>query len=258
MIVPHPRCRFQGSYAAIPTPFEGGEIDSRALETLIEFLLARGTDGIVVCGTTGEGSTLSEAEKRRLIEATVGLVGGRVPVIAGVGTNSTKTTIDSARTACELGVDGLLVVTPYYNKPSPRGLVLHYSAVAEATMKPIVLYNVPSRTGVDLTPEVVAEIGSRFTHVVAVKEALPSVERVKRLVGTTPVGVLCGDDASIADFMSYGALGVISVLANAMPARSAARPISLSASPSSVRDASTLRIAATTALAASESRAARL
>ncbi|MBL8857619.1 MAG: 4-hydroxy-tetrahydrodipicolinate synthase [Planctomycetes bacterium] len=218
MIVSHPRCRFQGSYAAIPTPFQGDEFDARALEGLIEFLLARGTDGIVVCGTTGEGSTLSDAEKRRVIEETVGLVGGRVPVIAGVGTNSTKTTIESARSACALGVDGLLVVTPYYNKPSPRGLVAHYSAVAEATMKPIVLYNVPSRTGVDLTPEVVAEVGARFTHIVAVKEALPSVERVKRLVGETPVGVLCGDDASIADFMSYGALGVISVLANVMPA----------------------------------------
>lgn len=218
MIPPHSRCRFQGSFAAIPTPFADGAIDWAALRAHVEFLLARRTDGIVVCGTTGESSTLTDDERRSLIATTHELVRGRVPVIAGVGTNDTRTTIEHARSAQAAGVDGLLVVTPYYNKPSQRGLFLHYSAVAEAVAKPIVLYNVPSRTGVDMTPEVVGELGKKYAHVVAVKEALPSLERVKRLVAETPVGVLSGDDASTADFMGLGAVGVISVLANVMPA----------------------------------------
>jgi 4-hydroxy-tetrahydrodipicolinate synthase len=217
MIVPHPRCNFQGSFVAIPTPFRYGEIDWGALRTIIEFHAARRTDGIVVCGTTGEGATLTDQERRALIETTVGLVKGRMPVIAGVGTNCTRTTLDHARFASKAGVDALLVVTPYYNRPSPRGLVLHFSAIAENVTTPIVLYNVPSRTGVDMTPEVVAELGTKFEHIVAVKEALPSTERCKRLVGETPVAVLCGDDASIADFVSLGAVGVIGVVNNVVP-----------------------------------------
>ncbi len=217
MIVPHARCPFQGSFVAIPTPFRHGEIDWGALRTILEFHAARRTDGIVVCGTTGESATLSDAERRALIETTVGLVKGRMPVIAGVGTNCTRTTVEHAVFATQAGVDGLLVVTPYYNRPSPRGLVLHFSAVAEATTTPIVLYNVPSRTGVDLQPETALEIGKRFEHVVAVKEALPSTERVKRLVRETPLAVLCGDDGSIADFVSLGAIGVIGVVNNLVP-----------------------------------------
>lgn len=218
MIVPHPRCSFQGSFAAIPTPFSQGAIDWTALRTHVEFLLARGTDGIVVCGTTGESATLTDDERRELIRETLAIVSGRVPVIAGVGTNDTRTTIEHARFAESARVDGLLVVTPYYNKPSPRGLVLHYSAVADAVTTPIVLYNVPPRTGVDMTPEVVAEIGRNYGHVVAVKEALPSLERVRRLVAETPVAVFSGDDASTVDFVGLGAVGTISVLANVMPA----------------------------------------
>jgi 4-hydroxy-tetrahydrodipicolinate synthase len=217
MIVSHPRCTFQGSYVALPTPFREGRIDPAALKTLIEFHVARKTDGFVVCGTTGEAATLSDNERRSVVETTVALVRGRLPVIAGVGTNCTRTTVEHARFAAGSGVAALLVVTPYYNKPSPRGLVSHFSAIAEAVEMPIVLYNVPSRTGVDMSPEVVAEIGRRHHNVVAVKEALPSLERVKRLVGETPVGVLCGDDASIADFMSLGALGVIGVVNNVVP-----------------------------------------
>ncbi|MDZ4774678.1 MAG: 4-hydroxy-tetrahydrodipicolinate synthase [Planctomycetota bacterium] len=218
MIVPHPRCSFQGSFAAIPTPFSNGAVDWAALREHLEFLLARDTDGIVVCGTTGESATLTEDERRELIHKTLAIVARRVPVIAGVGTNDTRTTIEHARFAESVRVDGLLVVTPYYNKPSPRGLVLHYSAVAESVTTPIVLYNVPSRTGVDMTPEVVAELGNKYAHVVAVKEALPSLERVKRLVAETPVAVLSGDDASTVDFVGLGAVGTISVLANVMPA----------------------------------------
>jgi 4-hydroxy-tetrahydrodipicolinate synthase len=218
MIVPHARCPFQGSFVAIPTPFRHGEIDWGALRTIIEFHAAHRTDGIVVCGTTGESATLQDSERRALIETTLGLVKERMPVIAGVGTNCTRTTVDHAIFASKAGVDGLLVVTPYYNRPTARGLVLHFSAVAEATTTPIVLYNVPSRTGVDLQPETVAELGQQHEHIVAIKEALPSIERVKHLVRETPLGVLCGDDGSIADFVSLGAVGVIGVVNNLMPA----------------------------------------
>lgn len=218
MIVPHARCPFQGSFVAIPTPFRHGEIDWGALRTILEFHASHRTDGIVVCGTTGESATLSDSERRALIETTVGLVRGRMPVIAGVGTNCTRTTVEHATFASKAGVDGLLVVTPYYNRPSPRGLALHFGAVAEATTTPIVLYNVPSRTGVDLQPETAAELGKKHEHIVAIKEALPSVERVKHLVRETPLGVLCGDDGSIADFVSLGAVGVIGVVNNLVPA----------------------------------------
>jgi 4-hydroxy-tetrahydrodipicolinate synthase len=217
MIVPHPRCRIQGSYVALPTPFRDGRLDIPALHALVDFHLERGSDGLVVIGTTGESPTLEDWERRAVIEAALGRARGRLPVIAGVGTNDTRTTVAHARTAAELGVDALLVVTPYYNRPTQRGLELHFAAVAEATGKPIVLYNVPSRTGCDLQPETVAALARRFPHVVAVKEALPSIERLKRLLAETPCGVLSGDDASIADFVSLGALGTIDVVGNIVP-----------------------------------------
>jgi len=218
MIRAHPRCSFQGSYVALVTPFRGGTLDLEALRKLVDWHAASGTDGLVIAGTTGEGATLAEEERETLFLAAVESSRGRMPVIAGVGTNCTRTTIENARAAERCGVDGLLVVTPYYNKPSPRGLALHFGLVAEAVSMPVVLYNVPSRTGVDLSPEVVREVAGRFEHVVAVKEALPSIERVKRLVGETPAAVLCGDDASIADFVLAGSVGVIGVVNNVAPA----------------------------------------
>jgi 4-hydroxy-tetrahydrodipicolinate synthase len=211
------RCRFRGSLVAIATPFRGGEIDFAAFRGLVDWHAESGTDGLVVAGTTGEGATLTSAERAALFRAAVADARGRMPVIAGVGTNATRTTIENARAAEECGVDGLLVVTPYYNKPTPRGLVLHFSAVAEAVTRPIVLYNVPSRTGVDMIPEVVAEVAGRFPHVVAVKEALASTERVRRLLAETEADVLCGDDASIADFMGLGAAGIVGVVNNVVP-----------------------------------------
>jgi 4-hydroxy-tetrahydrodipicolinate synthase len=218
MIREHPRCTFQGSYVALVTPFRGGELDLESLRGLIDWHASSGTDGLVIAGTTGEGATLTDEERESLFVAAVERAHGRMPVIAGVGTNSTRTTIENARAAERCGVDGLLVVTPYYNKPSPRGLALHFGMVAQAVRLPVVLYNVPSRTGVDLPPEVVREVAGNFEHVVAVKEALPSVERVRRLVAETPAAVLCGDDASTADFMLAGAVGVISVVNNVAPA----------------------------------------
>jgi len=218
MIRPHPRCRFQGSYVAIATPFRNDRVDLEAFRGLIDWHAASGTDGLVVAGTTGEGATLTEAESEGLFRAAVERSRGRLPVIAGVGTNCTRTTIEKARAAERCGIDGLLVVTPYYNKPTRRGLVLHFSAIADHLRLPIVLYNVPSRTGIDMAPEVVAEVAGRFDHVVAVKEALASIERVRRLVGETEAAVLCGEDAAIADFMGAGAVGVIGVVNNVAPA----------------------------------------
>ncbi len=217
MIVSHPRCRFQGSYVALPTPFRDGRVDLPALHALVDFHADRKTDGLVVCGTTGEAPTLEDWERRAIVEAAVARARGRLPVIAGVGTNDTRTTVAHAKSAAALGVDALLVVTPYYNRPTQRGLEAHYGAVAEAVATPIVLYNVPSRTGCDLQPETVAAIGKRFPHVVAVKEALPSVERAKHLIAETPCALLAGDDASIADFVSLGAVGAVNVVGNVAP-----------------------------------------
>lgn len=217
MIAPHPRCTFQGSYVALPTPFTEGRVDLSALHALVDFHADRGTDGIVVCGTTGETPTLEDWERRAIVEAAMGRARGRMPVIVGVGTNDTRTTIEHAKTAASLGADGLLVVTPYYNRPTQRGLEQHFGAVAEAVTTPIVLYNVPTRTGCDLLPATVAAIGQRFEHVVAVKEALASTERARQLIGGTPCALLAGDDASIADFVSLGAVGAVNVIGNIVP-----------------------------------------
>jgi 4-hydroxy-tetrahydrodipicolinate synthase len=218
MIAKHEKCPFRGSYVALPTPFRDGQIDYASLQGLIDFHVSRGTDGFVIAGTTGEAATLSDNERRALYETSVAMVRGRLPVILGVGTNNTRTTVELAGYAAGVGASGVLVVTPYYNKPSRRGLVLHFGRVADEIGLPVVLYNVPSRTGVDMVPEVVAELGSKYKNIVAVKEALPSVERVKRLIAETDVAVICGDDGAIADFMSLGAVGVIGVLNNIVPA----------------------------------------
>lgn len=218
----HPRCQLQGSLVALVTPMRGGAVDWVAFERLLEWHMEQGTDGIVVCGTTGEAATLSTEERRKLVTKARLKLLGRIPLVVGVGTNDTRTTITHAREAELLGADALLAVTPYYNKPSPRGLVLHYSALADAVRTPIVLYNVPSRTGVDMPVEVVKELGQRYEHVVAVKEAKPDLDRVRRLVQETPCAVLCGDDASLVDFLEAGAVGVIGVVNNLLPAECAA------------------------------------
>lgn len=221
MLVQGTRCRFQGSYVALPTPFHNGQIHYGDLERLIEWHIASGTDGLVIAGTTGEAATLSEPERAGLFAASVAVARRRIPIIGGVGTNCTRTTLEAAHAAVQAGVDGLLVVTPYYNKPSRRGQVLHFSAVAQSCRIPIVLYNVPGRTGIDMSVEAVRELGETFPHIVAIKEAKHDLAKVKRLVSETPVAVLCGEDAAIADFMSLGAVGVIGVIANLAPTRAA-------------------------------------
>jgi 4-hydroxy-tetrahydrodipicolinate synthase len=211
------KCPFSGSYVALPTPFRGDEVDLESFRALIDFHVERQSDGLVAVGTSGEAATLSDYERRSVIEAAVEHSAGRLPVIAGVGTNSTRVTLELARFAEKAGADGALAVTPYYNKPTPRGLLGHYGALAEACALPIVLYNVPSRTGCDLKPATVAELRRRHENVVAIKEASNSVGRARELLASSDIALIAGEDGLIAEFMSLGAAGVIGVVANIAP-----------------------------------------
>ena len=176
--------------------------------------MERELDGVVVAGTTGEVATLNDFEHRNLIHAAVEQASGRVHVMAGVGTNCTRRTIEMARFAERTGADSLLAVTPYYNRPNQRGLRLHYGLLAEAVDAPIVLYNVPSRTSVDLAVETAGELARCFENIVAIKEACGSPERIAELVRKTSLEVLCGDDHTLAESIGAGAVGTVSVLAN--------------------------------------------
>ncbi len=211
------KCSFQGSYVALPTPFNAGQIDYDALGRLIEFHVRSGSDGLVSVGTTGEGATLSEFERRSVIEFTLERAGRRLPVIAGVGTNNTAQSVELCRFAAEGGASGVLAVTPYYNKPTQRGLAAHYAALAEASELPIVLYNVPSRTGCDLKPATVAQIRAAHPTVVAIKEASNSMARARELRESSDIALIAGEDGLIAEFMGLGAVGVIGVVANIAP-----------------------------------------
>ncbi|MCC6408514.1 MAG: 4-hydroxy-tetrahydrodipicolinate synthase [Planctomycetes bacterium] len=207
---------FRGSYVALPTPFRDGEVDFDALDRLVEFHVGK-SDGLVVCGTSGESATLNDYERRSVIEAVVERSDGRLPVIAGVGTNATRSTIDLAGFAQAAGADGLLVVTPYYNKPTQRGLFAHFAELAESVEAPIVLYNVPSRTGVDLKPETVAALRTEYANIVAIKEASGSIGRAKELAASSDIALIAGEDALIADFVALGGAGVIGVVNNVVP-----------------------------------------
>ena len=209
---------FTGSIVAIVTPFKNNKLDEQALKDLIEWHIAEGTNAIVPCGTTGESATLEYDEHYRVIELTIQTVNGRVPVIAGTGANSTDETIKMTRKAKELGADGALLVVPYYNKPTQEGLYQHYKAVAEAVDIPIVLYNVPGRTALNMLPETVARLAEIKT-IVAIKEAsgnLAQVSEVIRLCGDK-LTVLSGDDFTTFPLMTLGGKGTISVSANVAP-----------------------------------------
>jgi len=209
---------FIGAGTALITPFSEGEIDYVTLEKLINWQVDEGIDAIIVSGTTGESPTLSREEKKSLLDFALKTVKGRVPVIAGTGTNSTSDSILLSKDAEALGADGLLVVTPYYNKPSQRGLYAHYEAIAEAVSLPVILYNVPGRTSVDLLPETVIAL-SKIPNITGLKEASGKPQRVEMLKGNVPEGfrIYTGNDPEIAEFMERGAHGVISVLSNVMP-----------------------------------------
>jgi 4-hydroxy-tetrahydrodipicolinate synthase len=210
---------FSGSLVAIVTPMHpDGSIDWPAWERLLALHLTAGTSGVVVGGTTGESATLSDAELLALLERARARLRGRMALIAGAGTNSTAGTVERARALSAAGVDALLVVTPAYNRPTQEGLFRHFQAVAAASSVPLVLYNVPTRTAVDMLPATVARL-AKLPGVVAVKEAVASMERVRELIALTPgeFSVLSGDDASAAAAMAEGARGVISVTANVVP-----------------------------------------
>ena len=209
---------FIGAGTALITPFSGGEIDYVTLERLINWQIEESIDAIIISGTTGESPTLSREEKKSLLDFALKTVKGRVPVIAGTGTNSTSDSILLSKDAEALGADGLLVVTPYYNKPSQRGLYAHYKAIAEAVSLPVILYNVPGRTSVDLLPETAIAL-SKIPNITGLKEASGKPQRVEMLKGNVPEGfrIYTGNDPEIAEFMEKGAHGVISVLSNVMP-----------------------------------------
>ncbi|MBX3329278.1 MAG: 4-hydroxy-tetrahydrodipicolinate synthase [Nitrospira sp.] len=209
---------FAGSLIAIVTPFRQGKVDERALAELIEWQIANGTNGIVPCGTTGESATLSHSEHNRVIELTVEVVHGRVPVIAGTGSNSTEEAIALTKHAKQAGADGALLITPYYNKPTQEGLYRHYRAVAEAVDLPLVLYNIPGRTGVNMLPSTIARL-STVNTIVGVKEGSGSVQQASDIVQMCGdrLTVLAGDDSLTLPMMAVGGKGVITVTANIMP-----------------------------------------
>ena len=209
---------FEGIYVAIPTPFKNGKVDTEALKNHIEFLIENGVDGIVPCGTTGESATLSYEEHEEVIALTIEQAKGRVKVIAGTGSNSTAEAIRLTKFAEEVKADGALLITPYYNKPNQEGLYLHFKAVAEAVSIPIVLYNVPGRTGVNMLPETVARL-SEIDNIVAIKEATGSTNVATEIINLCgdKMEVLSGDDLTFFPLLSVGAKGVISVTANVVP-----------------------------------------
>lgn len=211
------RGALRGSLVALPTPFRDGRVDFPALRRLIEFQLEGGSDGLVAAGSTGEAATLTTRERLSVIEFCAGNVDGRVPVLAGVGASDTRVACELALAAERVGVDGLLVSTPAYNKPQQRGLVAHFGAIAEVSKLPLVLYNIPARTGVDLLPPTVQAIARAHPNVIAIKEAGTSLVRVKELVALDVVDVLAGEDAWITDALHLGAVGVVGVAANVAP-----------------------------------------
>ncbi len=210
---------YKGSFVAMITPFRNGEIDEPKVRELVDFLIAGGTNGLVPVGTTGEAATMTEEEQFRVVEIVVDQARGRVPVVAGSGTNDTAKTIKYTKHAKALGADGALIVTPYYNKPTPEGVYQHFRAIAEAVDLPLVLYNVPSRTGSNVLPETVVRIAREIPSVVAVKEASGSIDQSSQIViGAGPdFDVLSGDDSLTLPIMSVGGKGVISVLGNIAP-----------------------------------------
>ncbi len=209
---------FKGSMVALVTPFRNGRVDEKALKELIEFHIKNGTSALVPCGTTGESATLSYEEHGRVIELTVEGAKGRIPVIAGTGANSTEEAIMLTMHAKSCGAAASLQVSPYYNRPTQKGLYLHFKAIAEAVDIPIILYNIASRTGVNIEPETFARL-AEIKNIVGVKEASGSLEQMARIRKVTPKNFLLisGDDALTLPVMAIGGVGIISVVANIIP-----------------------------------------
>jgi 4-hydroxy-tetrahydrodipicolinate synthase len=209
---------FSGCLVAMITPFRDGEVDEPALRRLVQFHLKQGTNGLVPCGTTGESVTMTEEEQLRVIEVVVEEVNGRIPVVAGTGTNNTTKTIKMTKLAQQIGADGALLVTPYYNKPTQQGLFLHFEAVAKATDLPLVLYNVPGRTSVNLLPETVARL-AKIPTIAGIKEASGSMDQASQIIESCrpDFAVLSGDDSLTLPLLALGGVGIISVIGNVVP-----------------------------------------
>jgi 4-hydroxy-tetrahydrodipicolinate synthase len=208
---------FEGLSVAMITPFRGGELDLESTAGLIDFMIDGGVQTIVISGSTGEAATCSIEERRRLWTFARGHIRGRVPLVAGTGTNSTAESITLTAMAEELGLDGAMIVTPYYNKPTPKGQIAHFSAIAKSTKLPIILYNVPGRTATNTMPETLAEV-QHLPNIVAVKEASGSIDQASAVRARTRMTLLSGDDSLTLPMISIGAAGVISVAGNVAPA----------------------------------------
>jgi len=207
---------FEGLTVAMVTPFKSGQLDEPATERMVDFLVASAVDGIVVGGSTGEGATLTAAERRRLYEIVKETAGGRCQLIAGTGTNDTAVSIERTHEAEQAGYDGAMLVVPYYNKPTPAGQIAHFKTVADATRLPIVLYNVPGRTASTMLPETVAKL-AEHPRIVAVKEASGSLDQISAIRCLTDLTILSGDDSLTLPMLAVGAKGIISVVGNAAP-----------------------------------------
>lgn len=210
---------FSGSIVALITPFRNNKVDEKKIKELVEFHIKNGTTGVVPCGTTGESATLSPAEHERVIELTVKFVNKRVPVIAGTGSNSTEEAVTLTRHAADCGADASLQVSPYYNRPTQKGLYEHFKAVAQAVDIPIVLYNIASRTGVNIEPETMAKLAKDCPSIVGVKEASGNLEQMSRIRALCGPGfdLLSGDDGLTLPLLAIGGSGIISVVANIVP-----------------------------------------
>ena len=213
------KATFQGSIVALVTPFKNGKIDEPKVRELVELHVKSGTDGIVPCGTTGESPTLSHDEHRHMVELTVAAAAGRLPVIAGTGSNSTTEAIDLTKHAARAGAQGALVVNPYYNKPTQEGLYRHFRAVAEATDLPILVYNIQGRTAVNIETDTMARLARDCATIVGVKEASGSLDQMSQVIlaGGPDFSVLSGDDNITLPLLAIGGRGVISVIANLVP-----------------------------------------
>jgi 4-hydroxy-tetrahydrodipicolinate synthase len=213
---------FEGSIVAMVTPFRDGKVDEPKIRELVEFHVKNGTDAIVPCGTTGESPTLSHGEHKRVVEVTIEAAAGRVPVIAGTGSNSTAEAIELTQHAKKAGADGVLMVCPYYNKPTQAGLIAHYKAVATAVDIPIIMYNIPGRTGVTMLTETVATLAD-LPNIVGMKEASGSLEQMTEVISVCGdrLTVVSGDDTLTLPLMAVGGKGVISVVANIVPKETA-------------------------------------
>ncbi|MCH8208343.1 MAG: 4-hydroxy-tetrahydrodipicolinate synthase [Nitrospinae bacterium] len=213
---------FEGSYAAIVTPMKNGKVDGDGLRDLLEFHIANGTDGIVPCGTTGESATLTHEEHHEVVSIVVELCKGKLPVLAGTGSNSTREAIELTQHAEKAGADGALLITPYYNKPSQQGLYEHFTAVAAETGLPVILYNVPGRTSVNMLPETVGRLAEK-KNIVGIKEASGSLQQITEIIALCgeDFNVISGEDSLNWPILAMGGKGLISVTANILPRKTA-------------------------------------